>query len=175
MPVLTQAQSHAVGLLRKLTYARHDQLHWLISRTYPNVTPEKIMRQLGYMGKAVNDGQHYFWPGCEIKPELIAAVDIMLCICGGSLPIFDVGRHPCALIFFLLQANRTQPFLLYTPKEGAETQCKTIAETQREPQDHAVVFYIQNQAQIPLLKISRPYIFAVDNGKGGYDFVNANM
>jgi len=174
-PVLTDVQGYAAGLLRKLLCMRHDQLHWLINRVYPDVKPEKVMRQLGYLGRAMNDGKHYLWPGCELSPERIAAVDIMLRLCGGSLPVFDTARHPCALVFFLMQADRMQPFRVYTPLAGKEAECRAIAENQREPKGHAAVFYIQDKRQIPLLEVSHPHIFALSDGAGGFTFQDAKL
>jgi hypothetical protein len=172
---LSDVQDYAAKILRKLVCARHDQLHWLIGREYPKVSPEKVMRQLGYLGKAMNDGQHYFWPGGKVNHGMIAAVDIMLRICGGSLPIFDTGPHPCALIFFLMQADRMQPFIVYTPDEGAEAECMAVAESRRDPKGHAAVFYIQSKRQIPLLTVSRPHVFAISDGCGGFDFLDAKL
>jgi hypothetical protein len=175
MLALSDVQDYAARILRKLVCARHDQLHWLIGREYPNVSPEKVMRQLRYLNKSTNDGRHYFCPGGQINHGMIAAVDIMLRICGGSLPIFDTGRQPCALIFFLMQADRMQPFIVYTPDEGAEAGCRAIAESRREPEGHAAVFYIQSKRQIPLLTVSRPHIFAISDGNGGFDFMDAKL
>lgn len=175
MPMMTDVQGHAAGILRKLTCARHDQLHWLINRSYHDVKPEKVMRQLRCLGKAVNDSQYYLWPGCELNPDRIVAVDIMLHICGGALPVFDKARHPCALVFFLSRTDCIQPFLVYMPEEGKETECRTIAEAQREPKGHAAVFYIRNKCQIPLLNVSHPHIFAISDGRGGFEFLNAKL
>lgn len=175
MPVLTDVQAHAAELLRKLLCARHDQMHWLIGRAYPRVRPEKVMRQLGYLGKAVNDGTHYLWPGCELKPRRIAAMDVMLRICGGSLPIFDTARSPCALIFFLIREDRMQAFRVYIPEPGREAECRAVAESKREPEGHAAIFYIRDKKQIPLLTVSRPHIFAIDDGAGGIVFQDAKL
>lgn len=175
MPVLTDVQGHAAGVLRKLLCARHDQVHWLINRAYPDVTPEKVMRQLGYLGKAINDGQHYILPGCEVSPERIAAADIMLRLCGGGLPVFDTARSPCALVFFLMEPDKMQAFRVYTPAEGMEAECRAIAEAQREPEGHAAVFYIREKGQIPLLRVSHPHIFAVSDGEGKVIFRDAKL
>ena len=173
--ILTDVQGYAAGLLRKLLCARHDQLHWLISHVYPDVTPEKVMHQLKHIMRTVDDGRHYLWPGCELNTERITAVDIMLRLCGGSLPIFDTARSPCALVFFLTMADRMQPFRVYTPMEGKEAECRAIAENQREPKGHAVVFYVQDKRQIPLLHVSHPHIFAVSGGAGGFTFQDAKL
>ena len=39
-PILTDVQGYAADLLRKLRCVRHNQIHWLIGRVYPDVTPE---------------------------------------------------------------------------------------------------------------------------------------
>jgi len=174
-PVLTDVQGYAAGLLRKLLCVRHDQLHWLINRVYPNVTSEKVMRQLKHIMRTVDDGRHYLWPGCELNPERIAAVDIMLRLCGSTLPIFDTARHPCTLVFFISKDGRMQPFRVYTPDEGKEAECRAIAENQREPKGHAAVFYIQDKKQIPLLEVSHPHIFAIGDGAGGFSFQDAKL
>ena len=175
MPVLTDIQGYASDLLKKLLYARHDQLHWLIGRMYPDVTPQKVMRQLGYLSKVINDGKHYIWPGCEVNEARVAAIEIMLRLCGGAPPIFETARPPCALTFFLMKQDCMQAFRIYTPVEGQETQCRAIAEQQRDPKGHAVVFYIDSRSQIPLLGVSHPHIFAVSDGAGGFTFQEAKL
>ncbi|GHU79665.1 hypothetical protein FACS1894191_3000 [Clostridia bacterium] len=173
MPVLTNAQSFAAELLRKLICARHDQLHWLINRKFPEVTPEKTIRQLRYLSRVMDDGAHYLWAGCELRPERIAAIDVMLRICGGALPVFDTARLPCALVFFLTKAGRTQAFRVYTPEPGEEEECRAIAESQRQPEGHASVFLVQSPAQIPLLNISHPHVFVSGSHERGYVFQKA--
>jgi len=175
LPVLTDVQSYAAGLLRKLRCMRHDQIHLLISRTYPDVKPEKVMRQLTHTIRVMSDGNHYLWSGCEVNPDMVAAMDIMLRLCGPGLPIFDTARHPCALVFFLMKLDQMLAFRIYTPLEGRETECRAIAESQREPDGHAAVFYIQSRSQIPLLEVSRPHIFAVNDGAGGIVFQDAKL
>ena len=175
MPVLTDVQGYAADLLRKLRCVRHDQIHWFISRAYPNVKPEKIMRQLMHTIRVMSDGAHYLWSGCEVNPDMIAAVDIMLHLCGPSLPIFDTARPPCALVFFLMKLDQMLAFRIYTPIEGRETECRAIAESQREPDGHAAVFYMQSKSQIPLLEVSRPHIFAVSDDAGGITFQDAKL
>jgi len=102
-------------------------------------------------------------------------VDIMLRLCGGALPVFDTARHPCALVFVLMKYESTQAFRIYTPTVGDEAKCRSIAENQREPKGHAAVFYIHNKKQIPRLEVSRPHIFALRDGAGGFTFQDAKM
>lgn len=175
MPVLTDVQGYAAELLRKLLCVRHDQIHWMINRMYPDVTPQKVMRQLKHITRVVDDGRYYLWPGCDINTNRVTAVDIMLRLSGGSLPIFDTARAPCALVFFLAQADSMQAFRVYMPTAEKEAECQAIAENQREPKGHAVVFYINSKKQIPLLHVSHPHIFAVSDGAGGFAFQDAKL
>ena len=177
MPVLTNVQKYAVELLKKLRCVRHDQLHWMISQHYPLVNPDKVMRQVNYVTMAIDDGKHYCWTGCEVNPDRIAALDIMLKLCEDKIPIFDFAPYPCALIFFLEKTGteHIQPFRVYAPREGDEAMCCAQAELQQHPKGHAAVFYIQNENQMPLLEVSRPHIFAISDGNGGYRFPKAAL
>ena len=175
MPVLTDVQGYAAEILRKLQCARHDQIHWLISRMYPDVAPEKVMRQLVHISRFIDDGKHYLWSGCEVNPGRVAAIEVMLRLSSPGVPLFDSARHPCSLIFHLMKQEQTQAFRVYTPTEGEETRCQAIAENQREPHGHAAVFYVRRINQIPLLKVSRPHIFAVSDGGGGFSFQGAKL
>ena len=175
MPILTDVQNCASKILHKLHCVRHDQIHWMINREYPNVDPEKVMRQVCHITRVRNDGQHYIWPGCVLSPERIAAVDIMRQLSGNIVPIYDTARAPCNLVFFIVQRDRMQSFRIYTPKEGSEEECQVIIENQREPKGYAAVIYISNEKQIPLLKISRPHVFVISDDSGGYTFRDARL
>lgn len=178
MPLLTDVQSYAAGLMRSLLCLHRGQMHWMIQRKYPAVTPEKVMRQLGHVLRIYDDGEYYLWPGTQPNPERTAAVEAMLTLSKGSLPVIgEVPRPPCALLFFVPvpRSAVVLAYRVYVPKEGEETECRAIAESKRKPQGHAVVFLIRSRSQVPLLRVSHPHIFALQGGDGTYEFIEANI
>lgn len=175
MPLLSDVQAYGADLMRKLRCARHDQMHRLLAWKYPKLQPERVMRQLTHLSRAMNDGTHYLWPGCKLEPNRIAATDIMLLMAEGeALPVFDAGLPPCILLFLLLSGEELRAVRVYAPEPGSEREYRAIAECTQRPQGHAVVFYIQDQSQIPLLKVSHPHLFVVSDGQGGYRFLGVN-
>lgn len=177
MPVLTDVQSYAAGLLRSLHCICREDLHRMIGGKFPAVTPEKIMRQLTHVLRVYDDGVYYRWQGTEPNPERAAAVGVMLEVCKGVLPIIgEVPRYPCALLFFVPTANgAVLPYRVYTPKSGDEATCRTKAENEPSPKGHAVVFVIADKSCIPLLRISRPHIFALKRHNEVFEFLEARV
>lgn len=78
----------------------------------------------------------------------------------------DYISEKCGMVTIRTDSNQ---------REGEEVECRTISEAQREPEGHAAVFYIHEKGQVPLLKVSRPHIFAINDGRGGIDFVDAKL
>ncbi len=175
MPALTDVQSYAADILRSLRCIRRGHIHWIIGRKFPFVTPEKIMRQLTHVLRVYDDGMYYRWPGTEPIPERAAAVGVMLEVCKGSLPIIgELPRYPCALLFFIPASNGAViPYRVYTPKSGDEAECRSKADSEPLPKDHAVVFIISDKSQIPLLRVTRPHIFALERADGAFEFMDA--
>ena len=174
MPVLTDVQRYAADILRSLLCMRREQMHWMIGRKYPQVKPEKIMRQLGHILRIYDDGIYYRWPWTEQNPERAAAIDVMLMICKGSLPIIGGAyRSPCSLLFFvpMPHSGTVLPYRVYIPKDGEETECRVAAEREGNPRGHAAVFVISDKSQIPLFRVSHPHIFALGKPDGGYEFL----
>ncbi len=101
----------------------------------------------------------------------------MLEICKGSLPIIgEAPRYPGALLFFLpTQNGAVLPYRVYTPKSGDEAECHIKAESEQQPKGHAAVFVISDKSQIPLLRVSRPHIFALELGDGAFEFLEARI
>lgn len=176
MPLLTDVQNYAAQVMRTLLCVRRDQIHWMIGRKYPSISPEKVMRQLVHILPLYDDGAYYRWSGTDPNPDRVAAVDVMLMICRGTLPIIGgVFRLPCALLFFVPAQNTgtVLPYRVYVPKEGAESTCRTVAEIQQNPKGHAAVFVISDKSQIPLLRVSHLHIFALRGQHGGYELLKA--
>lgn len=172
MPVYTKSQSYAVSMLRKLRSVRHDQMYWLIERECPGakVPASTEMRRLNHLGKAVDDGRYYYWPGCGLDGDLIAALDIMRRVAGDARPVFELRKPPCKLSFFVNKDGKNFACHIYFPKQGEELE--SAAEAELLSPGQAVIFCIESRSQIPLLNIGRPHIFACPDGNGGYEFVS---
>lgn len=171
MPALTEIQSYAAGLMRSLLCMRHEQIHWMIRRKYSFVTPERIMRQLCHVLRIYNDGEYYLWPGIKPNPERADAVDVMLMLCKGCLPILgDAPRYPCALLFFIPvpKSHEVLPCRIYIPRRSDEEKCQVIAESEQQPKDHTVIFLISDKNQASLLQVSHRHIFAQKKEDGTY-------
>jgi len=174
MPVYTKAQTYAISLLRKLRSVRRDQLHWLIECEYPDARPPAVteMRRLTHLGKAVNDGTYYYWPGCKLDADLIIALDIMWKVTGDGIPVFEIKKAPCKLLFHVIMGDNTFAFRVYFPKPGEERACRAEVEATEFPDGHAVIFYIEGRSQIPLLDIERSHIFVCPGMNGRYEYIS---
>lgn len=157
---------------------RHEQIHWMIKRRFPQVRPEKIMRQLRHVLSIYDNGEYYLWPGTEPCPDRAAAVDVMLMLCKNNLPMIGAAPHlPSALLFFVPTADPDTmlAYRVYTPRAGKEYDCRMMAEGKLRPRGHAVVFVIGERSQVSLLRVSHPHIFALATGGGKYEFIEARV
>jgi len=170
MPILTKSQHCAVDILHKLHCVRHSQMHVMLQREFPGVNAEVQMRRLSHLGKVKSDGGCYCWPGCAPNEERLSALDIMLKMSGENPLIYDIPAPPCKLLFFVTKGPVLQAVRLYFPKPGQETAYLAAVETEQLPPGYIAVFYIREQRQKTLLKISRPHIFVSGNGEDGYLF-----
>ena len=171
MPVYTKVQSYAVSVLRNLRSVRHDQMHWLIGREYPNakVPPAAEMRRLVYLGKAVNDGKHYCWPGCALDAELIIALDVMIKAAGGDNPLFELKGAPCKLSFSVIKDEKNLACSVFFPKPGEERE--TAAAVVVLPPGQTAVIHLESLRQMPLFSIKRPHIFVRSLGDDEYEYI----
>jgi hypothetical protein len=171
VPFITIVQNHALTLLRKLRSVRHDQMHWLICLDYPaakkHVADE--MRRLVYLSKAVNDGTHYTWPGCETDSELIIALDIMQKAAGGGELFFSLGVPPCKLAFSVLAGDTRLSCGVFFPKPGEEWKIADAVE--HSPPGRTAAIYLNSYGEIPQFTISRPHVFVRPSTDGGYEFI----
>ena len=172
MPYLTDVQEYAAAILRKLRCMRHDQMHRMIHRRYTQVDPRKTMHRLCNILQIRNDGGHYCWPWCEVNADRIAAIDVMLEICGNNEPVFDIDVLPCAILFFVFgeKKDNIRAFRVYIPQKGKSGECFAAAESTRLPEGHIAVFIIRDKKQMQRLKTSRPHIFAIADSNGKYQF-----
>ncbi len=171
MPIYTQAQTYALSVLRELLSLRHDQMHWLMGMEYPDKKRFAAgeMRRLNYLGKVVNDGQYYYWPGCGLDMELITALDFMKRASGSEKPFYAIQTPPCKLAFSVFKGDRQHSCGIFFPKPGEEWTTSVAAE--QLPKGQTPAIFLEDRRHIPRINIYRPHIFVCPDGKGGYEYI----
>jgi hypothetical protein len=116
--VIADDDQFSLGVALISTWDREKCCH--IGMEFPEESgfAEAQMRRLVYLGKAVNDGRHYFWPGCAIDMDMIAALDFMRGASGAEQPFFCLQAPPCKLAFSVYKHLACGVFF---PKPGEES------------------------------------------------------
>ncbi len=175
LPVLTKVQNHALATLRKLFCVRHDQMHWLIGLEFPEKKAYAAteMRRLSHIGKAVSDGQYYYWPGCGLNMEMIVSLDIMRRASGTGKPFFRLQAPPCKLAFSLFKDDKQYICSIFFPKPGDEW--NTVTAVEELPSGYTAAIFLKDRGHIPRFSIRRPHVFICPDSFGGYEYIPAQV
>lgn len=171
--MLNVYQAYTLELLRQLRYLRCDQLAALMRLRFGSSEAhvERNLRQLRYMGRLEREGDCVRLPGRPRDEQLLWAVDVMLQLCGGTLPDLAAGEPPCKLVFSLQDERGYLDFKAVPVKPGEERPALARLLAQSPGFSCTFLFLLQSEAQIPLLETDRPAYYVLPNGKGGYSFL----
>jgi hypothetical protein len=118
----------------------------------------------------VNDGQYYYWPGCDFDADMIAALDFMRGASGAEQPFFCLQEPPCKLAFSIFRDNKQLSCGVFFPKPGEEWDTAVAIDEFAAGQSAAV--FLKSRDDIPRFSIRRPHIFVCPNEDGGYDYID---
>lgn len=164
--MLNVYQAYTLETMRQLRYIRLNQLATLMRLRF-NSAPDHVernIRQLRYMNRLEYRDGYLCLPGRQRDNDMLAAVDVMLQLCGTTVPEFTVGVSPCKLVFSLKDTRGYMDFKVIPVKDGNER--PILAKTLAQPSEFVctLLFLLQHKAQIPLLEVDRPAYYVLPNG-----------
>jgi len=172
---MTSFQAWLMDSMKIFRCARLDQLEWLLRLKFGSTSKqiESDLRQMQYMGILCRRGQLVLVPGQEQDGEMLIAIDIMRLLSGESLPEFGGSCPPAKLAFYLEDRRGYLDFKVIPVVPGQERRVLLRLEPQLSRFVCTCIFAVQREEQIaPLAAVSRAY-FALPDGKGGYNFLQA--
>lgn len=174
--LLTVYQKHILEILAEIPYIRHNQLLWLMRLKFGTEERQltRELRQLCYLGRItmqVDRGGIIMQPRCRRDDRLLAAMDIMMEVCGNSLPEIIKGEPPCKLSFYIKDERGYLDFKIIPVPLGEEQRICTMLLSQYSSFVCTYLFLPESEGQIERLSTEKSAYFVFPDGKGGWRFL----
>lgn len=174
--LLTVYQIYILDCLKEISYIRQRQLCWLMRLKFGSSEEQvnRDLRQLRYLGRIVTYGDN---GGFVALPErkrdlvLLQAVDIMIEICGNTLPELMCGEPPCKLSFYIRDERGYLDFKVVPVPMDEELYILTKLSKRYAGFKCTYLFLPESEAQIPRLVPENPAYYVFQNHDGGYRFL----
>lgn len=173
---LTVYQRFILDFLHEIPYIRERNMLWLMRLKCASTEKqlENHLRQLAYLGKIirhVDSGGFAALPGQNRNDSLIMTADVMIQVCGNSLPEMIRGNSPCLLSFYLRDERGYMDFKIVPVPLGAEERVMEQLRVQYHGFKCTWLFLPESHEQIEKLHMENPACFVFKNKVGGYDFL----
>ncbi len=173
--MMTSFGAWLMDAMKVFRCARQDQLEWLCRLKFGSTQKqvESDLRQLQYMGLLRQKGPLVLLPEQEQDKEMLGAIEIMRLLSGDALPEFGGGSPPAKLAFYLEDRRGYLDFKVIPVAPGQERRVILQLEPQLSRFVCTCIFLIRQEGQIPrFAAVPRAY-FALPDGTGGYQFLQA--
>lgn len=169
-------QAYTMEVMKQLKYIRKDQLAALMRLRFGTTDAQaaRNIRQLCYAHKLWLDAEHensVRVPQGRRDKAMLAAVDILLLICGKSSPELVAGEPPCKLTFFIRDERGYLDFKVVSVPPGEEPLILARLAAQTPDFICTFLFFIEKEAQIPLLATKSPAYYVIGSDKDSYVFL----
>lgn len=173
--LLTTHEVYLLEILKTVKYIRRDQLAQLMKRRYKlsEYQTDREIYRLRYLGKLWLDeesGDAVRLPNRKRDEGMLAAIDVLLKVCGGFSPELTAAVPPCKLSFFMKDDRGYLDFKIVPVTRGEEQPILEKLQAQNLGFVCTFLFLIEDGTQIERLATSNKAYYAIPTDEGGYTF-----